>query len=175
MSAAIDLVGQMAPLRVRLDREIDRRKPCHQNIAVIRPGKPPHAEALHCETCDAFRGWLRREALTFIESLAQHWGAPTEPLILRDTTIGDHTMATKQQYDNSGILFRNEDKDPNNEKDRDYGGEATIAGVAYWISGWIKQGKRGRFMTFSFKPKEEPKAASTKSVAGADFSDEIPF
>ena len=35
MSTAIDLVGQMAPMRVRLDRDIDRRKPCHDNIAVI--------------------------------------------------------------------------------------------------------------------------------------------
>jgi hypothetical protein len=81
-----------------------------------------------------------------------------------------------QQYDNSGILFRNEDKDPNNDRDRDYGGEATIAGVAYWVSGWIKQGKRGKFMTFSFRPKEESVGATKKQAGGGvPFDDDVPF
>jgi hypothetical protein len=165
-----------APLRVRLDRGIDRQKPCHQNIAVVRPGKPPHAAALHCEVCGTFRGWMRAEALTFIESLAQQFGAPAEPVILRDTTIGDHVMAEKTKYDNSGILFRNEDKAPGNEKDRDYKGEATIAGVEYWLSGWVKEGKRGKFMTFSFKAKDAPKETMPKkSLADDMMSDEIPF
>jgi hypothetical protein len=75
-------------------------------------------------------------------------------------------------YDNSGILFRNTDK--TNERDRDYKGEATIDGVGYWMSGWIKEGKKGKFMTFSFKPKDAPKDAVKKSRA-ADFNAEIPF
>jgi hypothetical protein len=83
---------------------------------------------------------------------------------------------TDKQYDNSGILFRNDDKEPGNEKDRDYKGEATIAGVAYWMSGWIKQGARGKFMTFSFKAKDAPKAAAAKSTGGGvAFDDTIPF
>lgn len=76
-----------------------------------------------------------------------------------------------EQRDNSGILFRNDKK--TRETDRDYAGNATIAGVEYWISGWVKQGQNGKFMTFSFKPKDEPKAAAPG--ARADFNDEIPF
>ncbi len=164
-------------MRGRLDREIDRQKPCCGNVAVIRPGKGPHAAELRCETCGNHRGWLRAEALTFIESLAQHWSASTEPLILRDTTIQDHTME-KKTYDNSGILFRNEDKDPGNAKDRDYQGSLTVNGVEFWLSAWIKTGKKGKFMSLSLKPKEASFGTSKKAAqtsGGADFSDEIPF
>ena len=83
-------------------------------------------------------------------------------------------MADKQ-YDNSGILFRNDDKEPGNAKDRDYKGECTVNGVEYWMSGWIKEGKKGKFMTFSFKAKDAPKAATKSASSGAPFSDEIPF
>jgi hypothetical protein len=76
-----------------------------------------------------------------------------------------------EQRDNSGILFRNDKK--TRETDRDYAGNATIACVEYWISGWVKQGQNGKFLTFSFKPKDEPKAAAPG--ARADFNDEIPF
>jgi hypothetical protein len=80
-----------------------------------------------------------------------------------------------KQYDNSGILFRNDDKEPGNARDRDYQGEATINGVEYWMSGWIKEGRKGKFMTFSFKAKDAPKTASAKASAGVDFDDSIPF
>jgi hypothetical protein len=80
-------------------------------------------------------------------------------------------MADKQ-FDNSGILFRNDDK--SGERDRDYKGEATISGVEYWMSGWIKEGKKGKFMTFSFKPKDAPKTASTKART-EEMADEVPF
>jgi hypothetical protein len=79
----------------------------------------------------------------------------------------------QQQHDNSGILFRNNDK--NNDRDRDYKGEATIAGVKYWVSGWIKEGKNGsKFLTFSFKAKDAP-AAKPKSAFANELDDEIPF
>jgi len=59
-------------------------------------------------------------------------------------------MADKQ-FDNSGILFRNEDK--NKDTDRDYRGNATIDGREFWVSGWIREAKNGsKFLKFSFKP-----------------------
>ena len=73
-----------------------------------------------------------------------------------------------KKYDNSGILFRNEDKAK--DTDRDYQGSLTIAGTEYWLSAWIKQGMRGKFLTLSAKPKEQRTAA-----AAAEFADEIPF
>jgi hypothetical protein len=81
-------------------------------------------------------------------------------------------MTTHEQRDNSGILFRNDKK--TRDSDRDYSGSAMIAGVEYWISGWIKTGRNGKFMTFAFKPKHEEKSAA-KSGAGMPFDDSIPF
>jgi hypothetical protein len=172
-SVAFDLFGNPVtpPLLVRLDRQIDRGRPCCDNIAIVGPGKAQHAAELRCETCGTHRGWRRREALDFLASLSQRFGAPVEPIILRDSSIGEHVMADKQ-HDNSGILFRNSDK--SGERDRDYKGEATIGGIAYWVSGWIKEAKNGsKFLTFSFKPKEEKAAVKTRS--GTPFDDQIPF
>jgi hypothetical protein len=168
-TTAVDLVGQMAPLRVQLDRDIDRAKPCHDNIAIIRPGRGPHAAELRCESCGAHRGWLRAEALAFVESLTQRFGAPAEPLVLRNSTIGDHVM------ENNGVLFRNEDK--SKETDRDYQGSITVAGVEYWLSAWIKQGRKGKFMSLAVKAKDSASVDKTspKASIAAEFNDEIPF
>jgi len=172
-AAALDLFGNpVTPvLLVRLDRQIDRDKPCCDNVAIVGPGTAQHAAELRCANCDAHRGWLRREALDFLTDLSQRFGAPAEPIILRDSSIGDHTM-TEKKFDNSGILFKNEDK--SKDTDRDYQGSATIAGVEYWMSGWIKQGKRGKFLSFTFKPKDAV-AAKPKSPFADDMNDKIGF
>jgi hypothetical protein len=154
------------PLLVRLDRHIDRDNPCCDNIAIIGPGKAQHAAELRCETCGTHCGWLRREALDFLTDLARRFGAPAEPIILRDSSIGDHVM-TDKQYDNSGILFRVDDK--TKDSDRDYKGDATINGIKFWLSGWVKTGKRGKFLTLSFKPKEQ------RTAPAKEHSDEVPF
>jgi len=124
-------------LRLKLDRSVDRLRPCHDNIATVDHGRAHHAAGLRCSKCGRHRGWLPREGFEFLTNIAQRFGASTEPIILRDQQIGDYVMADKQ-YDNSGILFRNDDK--SGERDRDYKGEATISGVEYWMSGWIKEG-----------------------------------
>jgi hypothetical protein len=173
---AIDLVGQMAPMRVRLDRSIDRQKPCCGNVAIIRPGKGPHAAELRCESCSAHRGWLQAEALAFVESLTQRFGAPVEPLILRDTTIGDHTMTTERKFEskpNSGALFRNNEKAK--DTDRDYYGTVNVNGTEFWASGWINTSKKGtKYLSLSLKLKDDAKLAAKKPLAD-DMSDSIPF
>src|SRR6516165_8170020 len=151
--AMADLLGSGPSLRVQLDRSIDARtRCCGSNIATIHIGRGPHAAELRCAACGAHRGWLPQEAHAFIKKTAEKFGAPTDPIILRDSTIGDYEM--KKQYDNSGILFRNEDKQK--EKDRDYRGEITINGVEHWLSGWIKEGRKGKFLSLSIKPKDAP-------------------
>lgn len=94
----------------------------------------------------------------------------------------------REQHDNSGILFKNDKK--SRDADRDYGGNATIGGVEYWVSGWIKSRKdgKGKYMTFSFKPKVPMREWAETSYSGKpktglkpapkveeDFNDAIPF
>jgi hypothetical protein len=75
------------------------------------------------------------------------------------------------KYDNSGALFKTTDK--KDEKFPDYGGSITVNGVEYWINGWIKDGKSGKFMSLSVKPKEQKDAP--KSGKSQPVGDDIPF
>lgn len=58
-----------------------------------------------------------------------------------------------EQRDNSGSVFVNDRK----EKDThpDHTGTAMIDGVMYYVSGWIKQGQKGQFLSLAFKRKDE--------------------
>lgn len=74
--------------------------------------------------------------------------------------------------DNSGLLFRNERKEQPSHAD--YEGTAMVNGQEYWMNAWIKDGKKGKFMSFSFRPKatgSKPKEA--RKVADDDSP--IPF
>ena len=84
------------------------------------------------------------------------------------------------QYDNtnSGVLFKNDRKET--DKHPDYQGSINVEGREMWLSAWIKQGQKGKFMSLSVKPKEQPRQApAPKAAAPApsdwDDSDSIPF
>jgi hypothetical protein len=66
-------------------------------------------------------------------------------------------------YDNlHGALFKNADKVK--ETDRDYGGELSIEGTEYWVSGWVNTSKKGaKYLALILKPKDnaKPTTAST--------------
>ena len=157
-------------LRLKLDRTIDRVRPCHSNIATVGHGQAQHCASLRCVQCGRHRGWLPREGFQFLSNLTQRYGAPAEPIVLRDQQVGDHIMADKK-FDNSGIIFK---ADKTKDTDRDYRGSATIDNREYWVSGWIREAKNGaKFLKFSFKPKDEKAAVKTRS--DAPFGDPIPF
>jgi hypothetical protein len=73
------LLGQ----HVKLDRPIDRERPCHGNICSIGPGKAPHAGELLCAQCGRHRGWLSKATAGWIESVVSRFGAPTSPIVVR--------------------------------------------------------------------------------------------
>jgi len=59
-------------------------------------------------------------------------------------------------YDNtnSGVLFNNREAKGNNERAPDYKGSINVDGVEFWLSAWIKEGQKGKFMSLSVQPKE---------------------
>jgi len=85
-------------------------------------------------------------------------------------------MAEKT-YDMSGILFRNEEKEPG-DKRPDYTGKMTVKGVEYRMAGWIKESQNGKkFMTLNLQlPKERSAPAVNKPAPPPmDDSDDVPF
>ncbi len=75
--------------------------------------------------------------------------------------------------DGQGTLFRN-DKD-GNEKRPDYRGEANIAGTIYRVSGWIKEGKNGKWMSLKIEPPREQEPMRTQTGKPIDVNEDIPF
>ncbi len=58
-----------------------------------------------------------------------------------------------EQRDNSGTIFVNDRKETERHPDRT--GTAMIDGVMYYVSGWIKDGAKGKFMSLAFKRKDD--------------------
>lgn len=82
------------------------------------------------------------------------------------------------EYDNTnrGAIFQNENKKSDKHPDRQ--GNLNVAGVDYWISGWLKTSKGGmRYMSLSVTPKEpeQPAQESPPIRQEEDFNDDIPF
>ena len=86
------------------------------------------------------------------------------------------TMADQREL--SGVLSRNKKRET--DKQPEFKGTATIAGVAYWVSAWVKEGPDGKFFSLAFTAKDQP-SAQAKASASAPYkpkqveNQDIPF
>ena len=78
-----------------------------------------------------------------------------------------------EQRDNSGIMFKNNRKEKETHPDRT--GTAMVDGVMYYVSGWVKEGANGAFMTLAFKRKDDKPTQQKTEKQQEDFNDKIPF
>jgi hypothetical protein len=69
-------------LRVKMDRPVDRERPCCRNVCNIGPAKEPHAGQLICADCYQHRGWINKTTAHWIESVIERFGAPTTPILV---------------------------------------------------------------------------------------------
>lgn len=53
---------------------------------------------------------------------------------------------------NAGSIRKNDRKEEPNHPD--YRGSVTVDGVAYWVSGWVKKGDDGPWLSLAFRAKE---------------------
>ena len=75
--------SRLIGLQVKLDRPIDRSRPCCRNICEIGPPCGPHAGELACADCGQHRGWISKTTGQWIESVIDRFGTPTAPIIIR--------------------------------------------------------------------------------------------
>lgn len=84
---------------------------------------------------------------------------------------------TERDNTNSGALFKN-DTEGKSENFPPYGGSINVDGTEYWISAWVKEGKKGKFFSLAIKPKEvrEDRKAPSRPNESSSFPDDaIPF
>jgi hypothetical protein len=79
-----------------------------------------------------------------------------------------------EQRPNSGTLFKNKTKQPG-DKRPDYQGDCEVNGAKLSISAWIKEGKRGKFMSLSFSPPRERQAAAAPEAEPPTPEADVPF
>ena len=144
-----------------------------------------HVGAYRCRQCDEHRGWVSKDTHCYLAGIIRNFGRPTEPIVIgpssanpqfahegRMTTSNDgaSTMSGKFNDTNRGVLFREERKDK--EGDRDYSGSLDVDGRQFWLSGWLKTSKKDgkKFLSISIKPKDVQAAR-----AKPDFNDSVEF
>ena len=87
-------------------------------------------------------------------------------------------MATYEQRDNSGALFKNEKK--TESKHPDYQGDCLVNGEKMRMSAWLKESNGKKFMSLAFSAPYVPNGESKPTTYSAppsidDLDSDIPF
>jgi hypothetical protein len=72
-------MNKIAGLKIKLDRLVDRKRPCCKNICIITAGGEPV-----CADCGQHRGWFSEKTTRWIEHIATRFGAPETITVHRD-------------------------------------------------------------------------------------------
>lgn len=75
------------------------------------------------------------------------------------------------QYDNTNTFTLNKNDKGDNPKRPDYRGKLNVDGIEFTLSGWIKDGPNGKFVSGSVQMSEE---RAKPAVEGADDTS-LPF
>jgi hypothetical protein len=73
-------------------------------------------------------------------------------------------MSDRPENVGAGVLFKNDRKEKPNQPD--YRGDITILGEKYLLAGWIKDGKRGKYLSIVARPDEQEREQAPQERAG---------
>jgi hypothetical protein len=163
--------GSIVGIKVKLDRYIDREKPCHDNLAVVHPGKAQHVGEFRCAACGAHRGWLSQASRNLILETVRRFGAPPEPVLVRQE---ERTTMAFELRDNTASLFVNDRKTAQTHPDST--GSAKIGGVEYNVAAWRRESKNGKkYLSISFRRKDADAVDARSKPLGELLDDGIAF
>jgi hypothetical protein len=83
------------------------------------------------------------------------------------------TMNDKPEDAGHGALFKSDKKEKPSHPD--YRGDVTIHGKKFWVSGWVREGQKGKYWSLAFRRAEEKVEEKPKPTPAAKASVADPF